>query len=319
MASLRPRRGKKTTAESENIVLKEGEVFFETPESGSGTGKGKIKMGDGISSYSDLPYYLEETNVSESEITFTKRNIKPNTLLGFSTISDCFNRFISGARLNMIISCIEALLDHYINNAFVTIDDVYPVGSIYTSILSTNPAEIFGAGTWEQITDGFLLSAGDTYTNGTTGGSASNTLSTANMPSHTHSMSHTHTTAASTSHSGDGHQHSIPTLSGTAASAGAHQHLVDYAKLAGKSTTDRRTIGTSSFSNSFVESDGAHIHSVTTNASTTGSNGAHTHTFSNVYTNSMSTITTGASGSATPTAVNNMPPYLTVYMWKRTA
>ena len=35
MASyLRPRRGKKTTAESQNIVLKRGEVFFESPGGG---------------------------------------------------------------------------------------------------------------------------------------------------------------------------------------------------------------------------------------------------------------------------------------------
>ena len=32
MASyLRPRRGKEATAKSQNIVLKRGEVFFETP------------------------------------------------------------------------------------------------------------------------------------------------------------------------------------------------------------------------------------------------------------------------------------------------
>ena len=36
MASyLRPRRGKKATAESQNIVLKRGEVFFESPGGGS--------------------------------------------------------------------------------------------------------------------------------------------------------------------------------------------------------------------------------------------------------------------------------------------
>ena len=35
MASyLRPRRGKKATAESQNIVLKRGEVFFESPGGG---------------------------------------------------------------------------------------------------------------------------------------------------------------------------------------------------------------------------------------------------------------------------------------------
>ena len=41
----------------------------------------------------------------------------------------------------------------------------YPVGSIYLSINSTSPDELFG-GTWEQIKDTFLLACGDTYAAG---------------------------------------------------------------------------------------------------------------------------------------------------------
>lgn len=48
-------------------------------------------------------------------------------------------------------------------------DEIYPVGSIYLSVNKTSPAELFG-GTWEQLKDKFLLGAGDTYTNGATGG-----------------------------------------------------------------------------------------------------------------------------------------------------
>jgi len=47
----------------------------------------------------------------------------------------------------------------------------YPVGAIYISTDSTSPASLFG-GTWEQIKDKFLLSAGDVYSAGTTGGNA---------------------------------------------------------------------------------------------------------------------------------------------------
>ena len=56
---FKPRRGKKSTAISQDIVLKNGEIFFEVPEEGVGSGKGKLKMGDGVTSYSDLPYFLE--------------------------------------------------------------------------------------------------------------------------------------------------------------------------------------------------------------------------------------------------------------------
>ena len=44
---------------------------------------------------------------------------------------------------------------------------------------------MFG-GTWEQIKDTFILAAGDSYSAGSSGGSATKTLTTSNMPSHTH-------------------------------------------------------------------------------------------------------------------------------------
>lgn len=47
----------------------------------------------------------------------------------------------------------------------------YPIGSIYISASSATPGSLFG-GTWERIKDVFLLSAGDTYHAGLTGGSA---------------------------------------------------------------------------------------------------------------------------------------------------
>lgn len=62
------------------------------------------------------------------------------------------------------------------------VDLIYPVGSIYMSVNSANPETLFG-GTWQQIKDRFLLSAGDTYAAGNTGGSAKATL-----PSHTHTL-----------------------------------------------------------------------------------------------------------------------------------
>ncbi len=51
------------------------------------------------------------------------------------------------------------------------LDKIYPVGSVYMSISSTDPGDLFG-GTWERIKDKFLLSAGDIYSAGATGGSA---------------------------------------------------------------------------------------------------------------------------------------------------
>lgn len=66
---------------------------------------------------------------------------------------------------------------------------IYPVGSIYMSVNSTDPANLFG-GTWEQIQDTFLLASGTTYTAGATGGEATHTLTTEEMPSHTHAFTY---------------------------------------------------------------------------------------------------------------------------------
>ena len=64
--------------------------------------------------------------------------------------------------------------------------NLYPVGSIYMSVNSTNPSTYFG-GTWERIKGRFLLAADDsTYKLGGTGGEATHTLTVAEMPSHTH-------------------------------------------------------------------------------------------------------------------------------------
>lgn len=61
----------------------------------------------------------------------------------------------------------------------------YPVGSIYIAYNHTNPGTLFG-GTWVRMTGGFLWASGASDTIGQTGGERTHTLTTAEMPSHTH-------------------------------------------------------------------------------------------------------------------------------------
>ena len=74
-----------------------------------------------------------------------------------------------------------------IQSAMLSFNQIYPVGSIYISVNSSNPGTLFG-GTWERIQDRFLLASGSTYENGTTGGSATHTLTIGEMPSHGHNL-----------------------------------------------------------------------------------------------------------------------------------
>jgi hypothetical protein len=67
----------------------------------------------------------------------------------------------------------------------------YPVGSIYTSVVATNPATLLGVGTWAAFGEGKVLigiDSGDTDfdTVNETGGSKTHTLTVNEMPSHKH-------------------------------------------------------------------------------------------------------------------------------------
>lgn len=166
-----------------------------------------------------------------------------------------------------------------------TAGKLYPIGSVYISFNSTNPSTLFG-GTWTRLKDRFLLASGDSYAPNTTGGSATKTLTINNLPSHTHSCG----------------------------SAGAHTHTRGTMNITG---TFGGAIDTADWSGAFYkisniprmnDADGHHMKTgFDASRSWTGatsSNGAHTHTI-------------GSTGSALP--LNIMPPYQTVYMWRRTA
>lgn len=75
-----------------------------------------------------------------------------------------------------------------INNLSHTVNLLTPsVGEIYMTTLNENPSVKFG-GTWEQIKDVFLLSAGDKYVAGSIGGEAEHVLTIDEIPSHSHTF-----------------------------------------------------------------------------------------------------------------------------------
>lgn len=128
---------------------------------------------------------------------------------------------------------------------------IYPVGSIYMSVNSTSPASLFG-GTWEQLKDRFLLSAGDTYTNGATGGNST----------HNHTLNN------------------------------------GYAKF------NVRTTGSSYADQIIVDSYAPNLRCEDANQYTSFDEW---------------TVTGGIALGGTTDSSSSLPPYLVVYMWKRTA
>jgi hypothetical protein len=171
--------------------------------------------------------------------------------------------------------------------AFATtaIQALYPIGSIYTSTVSTNPNTLFGFGTWVAFGAGrVMIGNGGGYSAGATGGSADATL-----VSHSHTFSGT--TATGTANIQDpGHYHDITT--GVYNGSGNHPDHGPQG-IAGDPWRD------SGYSTS----------SGNTQSRTTGVYDAgHTHGFSG---------TTATQGSSATNA--NLQPYIVVYMWNRTA
>lgn len=161
------------------------------------------------------------------------------------------------------------------------IDVIYPVGSIYMSVNSVNPSTLFG-GTWEQIKDTFLLSSGDTYSNGATGGSATVSLSESQMPRHNHSTNaHSH----STSDSGEYYVTST-------------QPSANNTRVAYSSSGNRMVDGFNTTNSIFHHRANTNSQSPTTK-----------------YTGGSGTTESASDGSAH----ENMPPYIVVNVWKRTA
>lgn len=125
----------------------------------------------------------------------------------------------------------------------------WPVGSIYITVSNTSPAALFG-GTWERISERFLLGASSSYPAGGTGGEFTHKLTQSELPNY--SLSVTNGSNVIRSKTGNTADAYVQTQSGGW----------------GIPNWEAKTV----------------------------------------------TVASGGSGEAH----NNMPPYLAVYMWKRT-
>ena len=84
------------------------------------------------------------------------------------------------SNLTNAIADVRTDTENFIINDLINI--IYPIGSIYMSVNNVSPASFLG-GTWEAIQDRFLLSAGSSYSAGSTGGAATHTLTKGQLPS----------------------------------------------------------------------------------------------------------------------------------------
>jgi len=177
----------------------------------------------------------------------------------------------------------------------------WPVGSIYLSFSSSNPATLFGFGTWVRVAKGRTLVSVDeadaTFdTVRELVGAKTHVLTTAEMPVHDHN--------GATGWESDTHTHD-----GTTNFAGEHSHL--YNRPANSKNVQTWTSGVavtvsdSNLGQSYPTTDaGEHQHTFSTGINTGANGGHHSHEIAD------------AGGGA---AHNNIQPSITCYIWERTA
>lgn len=222
-SSIQSKRTTKTTANSSTEVLKDGELLIvrdgnNPPNLRAGDGATQIKnlkdIVPGVASTStaglmsasdktklngiatganktivDSALSSTSTNPVQNEVVNTalgkKLNLSGGTMTGALTTKGI--KLTSGTDYGATLPSNPATNQLFFQTAgtnFV-LDNVYPIGSIYMNVNSTNPGTLFG-GTWEQIQGRFLLGMSSSYPAGSQGGEASHTLTTAEMPSHEH-------------------------------------------------------------------------------------------------------------------------------------
>lgn len=234
----------------------------------------------------------------------------------------------------------------------------WPVGSVFLSVSSTNPATSLGFGTWTSFGAGRMLVGFDASqtefdTVEETGGSKTTTLVTANLPGHTHGISdpgHSHTiniTESPHTHTQDPHTHSVSaTDAGHTHTQASHNHggtitpndpghshgIVDDSGGGGNvaATTTGFYDSTSTFYTNSAQTGITITIPPATPAINTGNANISASAGSTTATNSYSlTGITAASVSAVTgittqstgsgTAATTLSPYIVVYMFKRTA
>ena len=254
------------------------------------------------------------------------------------------------------------------------IDAIYPVGSIYMSVSSTNPGTTFGVGTWEAWGSGKVpvgVNTSDTSFNTVekTGGHKSNSYTPAGTNSgcavtkHTYTPAGTNSGCAVTKHtytpagtnSGCAVTKHTYTPDGTVGNttlkvsqipSHTHKTCVEGSNAWGLTGTKDLAAGTGRYG--IMSAELAHVTDAVTGA--TGGGGSHTHTFTGTAASLTHTVTqpkftgtqaslthtvtqptfTGTQASLTHTVtqptftgtaanISTVQPYITCYMWKRTA
>lgn len=253
----------------------------------------------------------------DESLSTTSRNAVENKVITNRILQDEADYLLKASASTLYVAKADFATE--LNTA---IQAYYPVGTIYMNdVANTVP---FDFGTWSLVDAKFLYGCASDFSDiGTTGGSATVTLSIANLPSDSISItipaltgaaasaSTEHTHSGTTDANNRGHAHSGTTNEGGVNNTGVTQVLQSGITLGNIAWLNGTTYGYA-HSHSFTTGDESQNHTHTFTTGSMSTNSTHTHT-----------VTTDASSTSvtlgTDTAFSVIPPYLKVGIWHRTA
>lgn len=273
---------------------------------------------------------------------FTPDFVVPTSLQHTHDAADVVSGLVATARLGTGTASSSTFLRGDQTYAAISLSTLWPVGSIFIGAVATSPASLLGFGTWAAFGAGRVLVGRDAAqvefdTLKETGGSKTHTLTTAEMPAHSHTQdAHNHSQNAH-NHTQDAHNHSQNAHNHTQNSHNhtqdAHNHTQDShthpSNADSGSPKGTNTGAGSDYVSAFTRVSGAttatNQAATATNQATTATNNAETAT--NIAATATNQAATATNIAATATnqntggggAHNNLQPYIVVYMWERTA
>ena len=140
--------------------------------------------------------YVTETELNnkgyatQSSLNSTNSNVSSigNNVASLNTTVNTLNSTVSSlsSTVSSHTTSISSLSSNKLNTSDL-LDKIYPVGSIYMSTKNVSPASFLG-GKWNPLQDRFLIGAGSSYSVNAKSGATTVTLTTSQIPSHTHAV-----------------------------------------------------------------------------------------------------------------------------------
>ena len=209
-----------------SVVVQNGTDGTDAIFTGTATKAAAIEV-DGVSADVEHRMIFGENNDGINAPEYLYKDSAANFTYNPSTNALTAGSFVGAVALSNVTGLQSALA------AKTTLLAVWPIGSIYTSVTSANPSTLFG-GNWEAFGAGRVLiglDSADTDFDAAeeTGGAKTHTLTTAEMPSHTHTFTAFQTTSGSNNRTGGGAlSASASSTTASTGGGGAHNNVQPY-------------------------------------------------------------------------------------------